>query len=62
MGAPTVIPQTSKQGWAMWPAQPSEPDTMATLDLFTDAGFEFRGEVTISGAKYWLFKKPGVRD
>ena len=60
MGVPVVIPQVSKEGWAIWPAQPNEQDTLATLDLFTLNGFAFHGEVTIDGAKYWVFKQPGM--
>lgn len=62
MGAPTVVPQVSREGWAIWPAQPSSPDTLATFDLFTSSGFTFQGEITIDGAKYWLFKQPVMRN
>jgi hypothetical protein len=57
MGAPTVTPIVSKQGYAMWPAQKTSDEIMAVFDIFTETGFVFVGEITVIDAKYWLFRK-----
>ena len=58
MGVPTVIPMTSKEGFATWPAQDSDMATLAVFDQFYAGGMFFVGEITIDGGKYWLFKQP----
>ena len=58
MGAPTIAPITSKHGFATWPSQPSDEDTLAVFDQFYESGFAFVGEITMDGGKYWMFKQP----
>ena len=58
MGVPTVIPMTTKQGFATWPAQNTDAETMAVFDMFYEGGMLFVGEITIKGGKYWMFKQP----
>lgn len=58
MGIPTIVPLTSKQGFATWPAQTTDEETIAVFDMFYEGGMMFVGEITVQGGKYWLFKNP----